>query len=63
MLYAEYSKTLKLEGSGVIMIPNGCRMKSGEFETYSLGHIARSADVTVRYACAMSIFCTFALLH
>ena len=47
MLCEEHSKTIKLEGSGVITIPNGCRMKSGEFQTYSLGHIGRSADITL----------------
>ena len=47
MLCENHSKTIKLEGSGVITIPNGCSMKSGEFKTYSLGHIGRSADITL----------------
>ena len=40
-----YSKPLTLEGSGIIEIPTGCRVKYGDQETFSLGHIARTKNV------------------
>ena len=42
-----YSKPLTLEGSGVIELPTGCRVKYGDQETFSLGHIARTKNIAL----------------
>ena len=42
-----HSKPLTLEGSGVIEIPTGCRVKYGDTTTFSLGHIARTRNLAI----------------
>ena len=43
----DISKVMPLEGSGIIEIPSGCRVDVNGKTTYRLGHLARSADVSV----------------
>ena len=42
-----YTKTLVLKGSGSVTIPTGCKVRYGNTETFSMGHISRSADITL----------------
>ena len=42
-----YGKTLLLRGSGSVRIPTGCKMRYGNKETHTMGHITRSADITL----------------
>ena len=42
-----FSKTLLLRGSGSVTIPTGCKVRYGNTETYSMGHIARSTDISL----------------
>ena len=41
----QVAKPLILQGSGVITIPNGCRVKLEGKQTFTMGHIERSADI------------------
>ena len=47
IICANYSKTLLLRGSGSVTIPTGCKLRYGNTETFSMGHITRSADITL----------------
>ena len=42
-----YNKALRLKGSGSVTVPTGCKIRYGNTETYSMGHITRSADITL----------------
>ena len=41
----QVAKPLILQGSGIITIPNGCRVKLQGKQTFTMGHIERSTDV------------------
>ena len=42
-----YSKALLLRGSGSVTIPTGCKVRYRNTEMYSMGHIARSTDISL----------------
>ena len=44
----KYSKPITLLGSGVVTIPTGCKVRHNGEDTFSLGHIGRSVDLTIK---------------
>ena len=41
------AKTLTLNGAGIVAIPNGCKIKYGNIKSFAMGHVSRSADISL----------------